>query len=64
MYAGRDLLSDLVRNRDRDGVGDEEVKSSEAGANKELGNLHRCEGTLDKVWYAVAESRKRVVCVL
>ena len=51
-------------DRDRNGVGDQKVDSSEAGADEELGDLHRGEGALDEVGHTVAESRKSVVCVL
>ena len=40
------------------------MDSSEAGADEELGDLHRGEGALDEVGHTVAESRKSVVCVL
>jgi hypothetical protein len=52
---GSDLLSNLVCDRNGDGVGDEEVDSGEGGTNKELGDLERGKGSLDDVGDAVAE---------
>lgn len=51
-------------DRNRDGVGDEEVDSSERGTDEELGDLHRGEGALDEVGHTVSESGQSVVCVL
>lgn len=64
LHAGSDLLGDLVCDRDWDSVRDEEVDGSEAGTDKELGDLHCGEGSLDEVGHAVAERRERVVGVL
>jgi hypothetical protein len=61
---GRNLLGDLVCDRNGDRVGDEEVHGGKGRADEELGDLERGKGALDGVGDAVAESRDGVVGVL